>query len=74
MGSEMCIRDRRNLELFGEFSIGGNAIDAEAENLGIGGFEFCDIRLIRFQLFRSTTGEREHIDREYDVFLALEIA
>ena len=34
--------------LFGEFSIGGNAIDAEAENLGIGGFEFCDIRLIRF--------------------------
>ena len=60
--------------MFGELAVGGNAIYAEAENLRVGSFEFCDIILIRFQFFRSTTGEREHINREYDVFLAFKIA
>ena len=40
-----------------ETPVGGNAIDADAENLSIRSFEFGDISLIRLQFFRSTTGK-----------------
>ena len=62
-----------NSNLFCEFAVGGNAVDAHAENLRVGGFEFGDISLIRLQLLRSTTSERQYIDRKYDVLLSFEI-
>ncbi len=36
-----------NSYLFGEFAIGGNAVNTHSENLSFGGFEFGDISLIR---------------------------
>ena len=63
-----------NSNLFCEFAVGGNAVDTHAENLGVGGIEFGDISLIRLQLLRSTTGERQYINRQYDVLLSFEIA
>ena len=61
-------------ELFGEFFVGGNAVYTEAKNLGVGGFEFGNISLICLQFFRSTAGESEYVNCEYDVFLTFEIA
>ena len=61
-------------ELFGEFAVGGNAVDTHAEDLRVVGFELGDISLIRLQFLRSTTGKRQYIDREYDVLLPFEIA
>ena len=63
-----------NSDLFCEFAVGGNTVNTHAEDLRVGGFEFGDISLIRLQLLRSTTGEREHINRQYDILLAFEIA
>lgn len=63
-----------NSNLFGEFAIGGNAVDTHAENLCVGGFEFGDISLIRLQFLRSTTSERQYINRQYDVLLSFEVA
>jgi hypothetical protein len=60
--------------LFCELAVGGNAVYTHAENLRLVCFEFGDISLIRLQLLRSTTGEREHINREYHIFLTFEIA
>ena len=57
-----------------ETSVGRNAVDADAENLSIGSFEFGDISLIRLQFFRSTTGKSQHIEGEYDVLLPLKVA
>jgi len=64
----------RDSNLFGEFAVGGNAVYAHAENLRVGGVEFGDISLIRLQLLRSTTGERQYINRQYDVLLSFKIA
>ena len=63
-----------NSNLFCEFAVGGNTVNTHSENLRVGGFEFGDISLIRLQFLRSTTGERQYVDREYDVFLPFEIA
>lgn len=63
-----------NSNLFCEFAVGGNAVDTHAENLRGGCFEFGDISLIRLQLLRSTAGERQYIDRKYDVLLSFKIA
>jgi len=63
-----------NSELFGEFAVGGNAVDTHSEDLSLVCFEFGDISLIRLQFLRSTTGKGEHIDRQYDIFLTFEIA
>ena len=71
---EVAEQRKRNLELFGEFSVGGNTVYTQSENLSFGGFELGDISLICLQFFRSTAGEREYIYCEYDVFLAFEIA
>jgi hypothetical protein len=64
----------RDSDLFGEFAVGGNAVYTHSENLSIVCFEFGDISLIRLQLLRSTTCESEHINREYNILLASEIA
>jgi hypothetical protein len=71
---EIAEKRKRDAKLFGEFLVSGDAVDTEAKNLRVGGFEFCDISLIRFKFLRSTTGERQYINREYDVLLAFEIA
>jgi hypothetical protein len=63
-----------NSNLFCEFAVGGNTVNTHAEDLRVGGFEFGDISLIRLQFLRSTTGERQYVDRKYDVFLPFEIA
>ena len=63
-----------NSELFGEFAVGGNAVDTHSEDLSLVCFEFGDISLIRLQLLRSTTCKREHVNRQHDVFLTFEIA
>lgn len=65
---------KRDFELFCEFTVGGNTVYTQAKNLGVGCFELCDISLIRFELLRSTTGERQHVDRQHDILLAFEIA
>ena len=43
-------------------AVGGNAVDADAENLRLCSFEFGDISLIRLKFFRSTTSEGQHIE------------
>src|ERR1051325_2604438 len=67
--------DRKgNSNLFSEFAVGGNAVYTHAEDLRVGCFEFGDISLIRLQFLRSTTSERQHINRQHDIFLPFEIA
>ena len=63
-----------NSNLFGEFAVGGNTVNTHAEDLRVVGFEFGDISLIRLQFLRSTTGECQHVNRQHDIFLSLEIA
>ena len=65
---------KRDSNLLREFAVGGDTVDTHSENLSFVCFEFGDISLIRLQFLRSTTCEREHVDREYDVFLPFEIA
>lgn len=60
--------------LFSESMIGGNAIDADSENLGTGIFEFGDIRLIRLQLLRSARSESKNIESEHHVLFAQKLA
>ena len=63
-----------NSDLFCEFSVSGNAVNTHSENLSLVCLEFGDISLIRLQFLRSTTGKGEYINRQYDIFLAFEIA
>ena len=63
-----------NADLFCEYAVGGNTVNTHTENLRFGRFELGDISLIRLQFLRSTTGERQYVDRKYDVFLTFEIA
>lgn len=60
--------------LFGKLPIGGNAINANSENLSISSFEFGDISLIRLKFLRSTTGECQHIEGKHDILLPLKVA
>ena len=70
---EIAEERERDADVLREPFISGNAIHADAENLSIGSFEFGDISLICLQLFRSTTGEREHVEREHNVLLTFEV-
>ena len=60
--------------LFGKLTIGGHAVNANAENLSIVSIEFGDISLIRLHLFRSTAGEGQDIKRQHDTLLTFEVA
>jgi hypothetical protein len=71
---EIAENGKRNSNLFCEFAVGGNAVDTHSKNLSLVCFELGDISLIRLQFLRSTAGEGEHIDRQYDIFLTFEIA
>ena len=60
--------------LFGKLTVGRNAVYAETENLCVRRFEFGETSLVRLHLRRSTTGKSQHIEGEYDILLALEVA
>ena len=45
---EIAQQRKRDPELLREFAVCGNAVYAKTKNLGVGGFEFRDIILIRF--------------------------
>ena len=67
--------DRKGyFDLFCKFAVGGNAVYTHSEDLSVGCIEFGDISLIRLQFLRSTTGECKHINRQYDILLAFEVA
>ena len=50
-----------DLKLLGIFLVGKTAVDADAENLSVGLFEFGDISLIRLKLLRSPAREGEYV-------------
>jgi hypothetical protein len=56
-----------------ESPVGGEAIDADAEDLSVALLEVGDISLIRLQLLRSTAGEGQHVEGQRDVLLAAEV-
>ena len=60
-------------DFIGEFLVGYETVDTDAQNLSSGGFEFGDISLIRLEFLRSTTGKSEHVKSQHHV-LALEVA
>jgi len=62
-----------NADVLRKAFVSGNAVDANAEDLCFCALEFGDISLIRLQLFRSTTGEGEHVKCQDHIFLALEV-
>ena len=61
-------------DLFGEGLVGCKAVHADAEDLGVGGFEFGDISLIRLEFLRSAAGKGEHVKRQDDVLFAAKFA
>jgi hypothetical protein len=71
---EVAQYGKGNAQLFCKFPVGWNAVHTQTKNLRFGCFEFGDISLIRLQLLRSTTGKRQHINREHHVFGAFEVA
>ena len=71
---EITEKWKRDADVLCKTAVGRNTVDADAENLSIGPFEFGDISLIRLQLLRSTTREGQHIEGEHYIFLSFEIA
>ena len=65
---------KRYTDVLCKTAIGGNAVDADAEDLSFCAFEFGDISLIRLEFSRSTTGEGQHIEGQHHIFLSPEIA
>ena len=70
---EIAEDGKRDSKLFSEFTVGGNTVDTHSKDLSFVFFEFGETSLVRLHLLRSTTGEGKHIDRQYDVLLALEV-
>jgi len=60
--------------LLAELAVSRNAVDADAENLCVSGFEFGETSLVRLHLLRSTTGKSQHIKGEHDIFFVLKVA
>ena len=50
-----------DLKLLGILLVGKPAVNADAENLSVGLFEFGDISLIRLKLLRSPAREGEYV-------------
>src|ERR1700693_1539409 len=63
-------------DLCREFTVGGGAVDADAENLRVIRIDLSggDTILVRLELFRSTAGEGQNVKRQYDGFLSAIIA
>jgi hypothetical protein len=60
-------------DVFLEPLVGSKTVNADTYDLSIRLLEFGYISLIRLQLFRSTSGEGEHIESKRDVLLAAEV-
>ena len=71
---EIAEQGKCDADVLSKAAVGGNAVDADSENLSICSFEFGDISLIRLQFLRSTTGKSEYIKGQYYIFLSFEIA
>jgi len=71
---EIAEKREGNAVDFCEFLVRRYAVDADAENLCIIRFEFSNISLICFYLFRSTTSKSQHVKGQYDIFLSLKVA
>jgi len=71
---EIAEKREGNAVDFREFLVRRYAVDADAENLCIIRFEFSNISLICFYLFRSTTSKSQYVKGEHDVFLSLKVA
>jgi hypothetical protein len=54
--------------------IGKRRIHAYTQDLGVGGFQLCEVLLESLHLLGSTTGKREDIERQGDVLFAFELA
>jgi len=63
-----------NSDLFCESGVGGGTVYADSQDDCVACFELGHISLIGLQFFRSTTGERQNVESENDIFLAPEIA
>lgn len=62
-----------NTYIFLESLIGGIAVNANAQNLRVALLKVGDIRLIRLQLFRSTTRKGENVEGQGHVLFASKI-
>ena len=71
---EIAEDGKGDADLFGEFPVGGLTVNADAQNLGIGFFEFGDISLIRLELLRSASREGQDVKRQDDVLLSPKVA
>jgi hypothetical protein len=60
-------------ELFSEDFLGGRVVAADAKNLGVLTFKFCDTSLVRGEFLRSATGEGGRKERQDDWILAFVI-
>lgn len=60
--------------LLGKFTIGGDTVDAETQDLRVGRFECGDTSLVRLHLLRSTSGEGQNVDGQHHVLLTFEVA
>src|SRR5579885_369319 len=49
-------------------------IHAHTQDLGVGGFQLCQILLEVFHLLRSTTGKSKDVEREHHILLAAVLA
>jgi hypothetical protein len=57
-------------DFLGEGFVSRRAVDTDSENYRVRSFEFGHISLICLKFLRSTTGESEDVESEYDIFLA----
>jgi hypothetical protein len=73
LAHEVAQKRKLHPEVFGVTTIGGRAINTDAQYLGAGLFEFGDIILIRLQFLRSTTRECQDVEGQDHILLPLEI-
>src|ERR1051326_7307129 len=71
---EITEQRKRYGVLFGELAVRGDAVNANAENLGVRGFEFGNISLICLHFLRSTTRKSQDIKGQHHVLITLEVA
>jgi len=71
---EIAQQWKLDADLLGIGFVGELTVHADAQHLGTLGFKFGNISLICRELFRSTTGESQNIERQHYVLLSKKIA
>ena len=71
---EVAEQREGNADLLRISLVGELTVNADSQYLGSGLREFGDISLIRLEFLGSPTGEGKHIERQYHVLLAHELA